>query len=56
MIRGLLKNTSGQGMVEYGLIIALITLVIIGTIVALGGGLGHSITQTTNAINGAAGH
>ena len=39
-----LMNEEGQGMVEYGLIIALVAVVVIGAIVALSGG----ITDTFN--------
>ena len=39
-----LMNEEGQGMVEYGLIIALVAVVVIGAIVALSGG----ITSTFN--------
>lgn len=53
MIKKLYKDTNGQGMVEYGLIIALIALVVIGAIVALGGGLGNSFNRTTGALNNA---
>ena len=34
-----LMNEEGQGMVEYGLIIALVAVVVIGAIVALSGGI-----------------
>ena len=32
-------NKKGQGMVEYGLIIGLVAIVVIGALIALGGGL-----------------
>lgn len=35
----LMKDRSGQGMVEYGLIIALIAIVVIGALTLLGGGI-----------------
>lgn len=34
-----IKSRKGQGMVEYGLIIGLMAIVVIGTIFALSGGL-----------------
>ncbi len=39
---------SGQTMVEYGLILALVAVVVVGAIVTLGGGL-HSIFQGVNS-------
>lgn len=38
-VRNLVKNESGQGMVEYGLIIALVAVAAIIGLGALGGGL-----------------
>ncbi|HHW09075.1 MAG TPA: Flp family type IVb pilin [Firmicutes bacterium] len=35
----LLKDEEGQGMAEYGLLVALIALVVIGALTALGGNL-----------------
>lgn len=47
------SEESGQGMVEYGLIIALVAVVVIGALTALGGnlggvfeGIGDKITMT----------
>jgi pilus assembly protein Flp/PilA len=41
-----LKNEeSGQGMVEYGLILALIAVVVIGALTLLGGKVGNIFTQ-----------
>ena len=39
MIKKFLKDESGQGMAEYGLIIALIAVVVIGAIAFLGSAL-----------------
>ena len=33
------KDEEGQGMVEYGLIIVLVSIVVIGVLTAMGGGL-----------------
>lgn len=43
-----LKNEEGQGMVEYGLIIALIAVVVIGALTLMGG----SLTDIFGAITG----
>jgi len=39
MIKRLLKDESGQGMAEYGLIIALVAVAVIGALIFLGGSL-----------------
>jgi pilus assembly protein Flp/PilA len=39
MLRKLFNDESGQGMVEYGLILALIAVVVIGALTLLGGNL-----------------
>lgn len=47
-----LKNEeSGQGMVEYGLIIALIAVVLIGSLTAMNGGLKSIFTTVTTKLN-----
>ena len=38
-LKRLWSEEDGQGMVEYGLIIALVSVVVIGALTALGGGL-----------------
>lgn len=38
-VRGALKNENGQGMVEYGLILALVAVVVIGALALLGDNL-----------------
>ena len=45
-----LMNEEGQGMVEYGLIIALVAVVVIGAITALGGGVGTTFGKITNEL------
>lgn len=41
----------GQGMVEYGLIIALVAVVLIGALVALNGGLSNIFGRITGELN-----
>ena len=48
------SEESGQGMVEYGLIIALIAVVLIGALTALGGGLNGIFESITDAVGGEA--
>lgn len=50
MLKRLWKDESGQGMVEYGLIIALVAIVIIVALSAMGKGLGDKFTGITNAL------
>lgn len=50
-----LKNREeGQGMVEYGLIIALIAVVVIGALIFLGGGISGIFGHVANQINNVA--
>lgn len=44
------SEESGQGMVEYGLIIALVAVVVIGALTALGGKLGGVFTKIEGTI------
>ena len=46
------SEESGQGMVEYGLIIALIAVVLIAALTALGGGLEGIFNNITEAVGG----
>jgi len=46
------NNESGQGMVEYGLIIALIAVVLIVALTAMNGGLSSIFGQITTALGG----
>lgn len=47
-----LKNEeSGQGMVEYGLIIALVAVVLIGALVGLRGGLENIFSDAAGVLN-----
>ena len=52
-IKTFLKSEKGQGMVEYGLIIALVAIVVIAAIVLLGGNLTGIFNKTANALSGA---
>lgn len=49
------SEESGQGMVEYGLIIALIAVVLIGVLVAMSGALDTTFTSIEDALTGANG-
>jgi len=46
-----LMNEEGQGMVEYGLIIALVAVVVIAAIALLGNGVKNTFTNVTNSLN-----
>ncbi len=52
MWRRFFKEEAGQGMVEYGLIIALVAVVLIAALVALNGGLADIFNRITTAVNG----
>ena len=46
------NDEEGQGMVEYGLIIALVSIVVIGALVALSGGLEGVFNEATEELGG----
>lgn len=46
-----LMNEEGQGMVEYGLIIALVAVVVIAAIALLGNGVKNTFTNVTNSLS-----
>lgn len=46
------EEESGQGMVEYGLIIALIAVVLIVALRAMQGGIQNTFQRITQALNG----
>lgn len=46
------EEESGQGMVEYGLIIALIAVVLIAALGAMQGGIQNTFNTITRALNG----
>ena len=47
------KDESGAGMVEYGLLVALIGVVLVGTLVALQVGIGAALDGATAVLNAA---
>jgi pilus assembly protein Flp/PilA len=51
-MKRLWTEESGQGMVEYGLIIALIAVMLIGALTALNGGLSNTFNSITSKLNG----
>lgn len=50
-LRGLVKDERGASAVEYGLLVALIALVIVGAVFALGGTLNDMFTRVNTGIN-----
>lgn len=50
MLKRFFKEESGQGMVEYGLIIALVAVVLIGVLTAMGGGLDRLFNKVTDEL------
>jgi pilus assembly protein Flp/PilA len=53
MLRRFFKDESGQGMVEYALIIALIAVVVIAVVAALGGSIKSVFQGSSDALNSA---
>jgi len=51
IMKKFLMNEEGQGMVEYGLIIALVAVVVIGAITLLSGGIKNTFTKATDNLN-----
>jgi len=49
----LLRREEGQGLVEYGLIIGLVAIAVVGALVALQGGLDGVFGEITDALNDA---
>ena len=48
---GFLKDEEGQGMVEYGLIIALVAIVVMAALSTMSGGLTAIFGKITDAVN-----
>lgn len=55
MLKKFLMDENGQGMVEYGLILALIAVVVIVALTALGPKISGIFNGVSNKINGATG-
>lgn len=51
MLKRFINEESGQSMIEYGLIIALIAVVVIGLLVAMNGGLKPIFNSTGKTIH-----
>ena len=49
-LKASLRNQKGQGMVEYGLILALISVVVIGVLTTMGGNLKTMFTNAASNI------
>ena len=47
----MLNDDDGQGLVEYSLIIALIAIVVMAALKALGGGANNSLTNASNSLS-----
>ena len=50
MVKFLLRNEKGQGMVEYGLILALIAMVVVGIMTTMGTNLNTIFTTVSGSI------
>lgn len=50
----LLRDDRGQGMVEYGLIVALVAVLLIVAVIAMRGGLDSVFGRVTECLNSAA--
>jgi len=50
MVKSLLRNQKGQGMVEYGLILALIAVVVVGIMTTMGTNLSATFTTISGKI------
>jgi pilus assembly protein Flp/PilA len=45
------RDEEGQGMVEYGLIIALVAIVVIAALIILGPAIGEVFNKSSNSLN-----
>ncbi|MEQ8175160.1 MAG: Flp family type IVb pilin [Syntrophomonadaceae bacterium] len=55
IFKRLVKEEEGQGMAEYGLILALIAVAVIGVLGALGTGISDKFTEVTDGLTGTSG-
>ncbi len=46
-----MQSEEGQGLVEYALIIVLVSVALVVVLQALTGGIGNALTASTNALN-----
>lgn len=51
-LKRLVRDEKGQGMVEYGLIIALVSIVVIGVLGTMGTDIGQLFTRISTTIQG----
>lgn len=51
LVKRLVREEEGQGLVEYGLIVALIAVALIAALTALKGGIVNTFTKATNELN-----
>lgn len=52
VLKRLFTEENGQGMAEYGLIIALVAIVLIGALGVLSGGIGHIFNGIGSKLSG----
>lgn len=50
LIKQVHRSENGQGMIEYGLLVALISIVAIGVVTAIGTGLTSNFQSVANAL------
>lgn len=53
-LMGLLKDEEGQGMVEYGLILGLVAIVVIGALTVMGGSVKTKFNSIVTSLGGTA--
>lgn len=55
MVHSFFAKEEGQGLVEYALILALIAIVVIGALTALGGSVNDRLTEISDTLDGGGG-